>query len=398
VCTVHPELCGDVCGDTCVDLATDSDNCGVCGHACKRTASCNGGVCGAEPGELVSPALGCEAIRLAYDAGAIYWTNMGDGTIKRIATSGGGHTVIASGVHPAAVYAGADEPLYVDGRPVATGILVHDGTVTFIAAPSGTTLDEQGLPHGSAGDSIVSVAAGQPPTTLLSAGLATEVAGAAAPISAITPSPDGQALYFAAGPRVYRMPHAGAKTAADVTLVGHTSAPDRSFATALAADDKHLFFPSSADAWVEIFDLGGACAGASTAAYTCPALVFGSHPIPLLDTVVVQGGYLLWGKENNVWRADLGAGDPALDGHTIASDTVAGFSVTGFAVDGDRAWFGESTYVETGSFVPVLAGERPLARILARGQNWPSSLVLDDANVYWTTAACDIAFTAKLPP
>src|SRR5436190_23198060 len=88
-CGAHPELCGVACGDTCVDLAKDADNCGRCGIRCPARAACNQGVCGVEPTTLVPSAPGCRSLRLAYEGGAITWSDLGHGTINRISTDGG---------------------------------------------------------------------------------------------------------------------------------------------------------------------------------------------------------------------------------------------------------------------------------------------------------------------
>jgi len=412
-CGAHPELCGEVCGTACVDLATDPANCGVCGTTCQTRAACNGGVCGAEPTLLVAPAPGCRSLRLVLDDGFITWSDLGHGTINRISTGGGAVTTLATGVLPAAIFTSGSQPLFTNGEPVGAAILVHAGTVYWIEADDSPALDATGLARGGAGTSILSVAAGRTPTTLLPAALApgpspvSSVAdgGAAAespdvkpPISAIALAPDAETLYFAAGSRLYKMPSAGAATAADVQLVGYTSGPEHGFATALAADDRRLFFPSSVDDWVEMFDFTKPCdETSSTGGYTCPSLVFGSEQIPLFDTITIKDTFLIWAKEDNVWRADLTAADPSIDGHATASDTLGNFGVTGFAVGTSYAYFGENTAVEKGSFAGVTSAGPPPAHTVARAQTWPTSLAVDGTNVYWTTTACDIAFIADSP-
>jgi hypothetical protein len=43
---------GDVaCGGVCVNTATDSRNCGVCGHACGTSEECLSGICHAPPSD-----------------------------------------------------------------------------------------------------------------------------------------------------------------------------------------------------------------------------------------------------------------------------------------------------------------------------------------------------------
>jgi hypothetical protein len=414
LCIANPELCGVACGTTCVNLATDNDNCGACGVVCTPLAACDAGVCGAEPTELVAPAPGCRSMRLALEDGMITWADLGHGTINRVATGGGPVTTLATGVLPAVIYTGGEQPLVMNGEPRGAEILVHAGVTYWVEAADRPTFDEAGLAHGGAGVAIEAVSPGAAPVTLLPAALAPgpspvssireggvpiETPGEKPPISAIALSPDGRTLYFGAGTRLYKIPSAGAVTAADVQLVGFTS-NERGFATALAADDHRLFFPSTVDTWVELYDLTKTCDPTSTStsgSYGCADVIFGSDPIPLLDTVTVTGHFLTWAKETNVWRADLTATDPTVDGHVIFSDTVDGFDVTGFAVGAHNAYFGENASVEKGGFNTADGTGPPPAHVLARGQTWPSSLLVDGTNVYWTTTACDIAFIADSP-
>jgi hypothetical protein len=411
VCATHPELCGVVCGAACVDLTRDPDNCGGCGVACAPRAACNDGQCGLEPGLLVAPTPGCRSIRLVYENGAITWADLGHGTIKRVATAGGAATMLASGLHLAAIHVGADQPLLAYDQPVGAGIIVRSGVVYWIGAADEVTRDAAGLPHGGGGTTILSVFTGGAPVTLLApelapgpspissatdAGNPIESPSVKPPISAIALSPDGATLYFAAGTRLYKIPNAGAVTPADVQLVGFTAGPEQGFATALAADDRRLFFPSTNDE-VEMFDMTQPCDPAAAPSYACPSFVFGSTPTPLPDTIADDGHFVAWAKENNVWRADLRAADPSVDGHAIFSDTVEGYDVSGFAVGAVNAYFGEDTLVETGSFADVVNGNPPRARVIARAQPRPSSFALDGTNVYWTTANCDVAFLADSP-
>jgi hypothetical protein len=431
LCGAHPEVCGVACGGACVDLSKDPDNCGRCGHTCLDRAACNEGVCGAVPTTLVPAAPGCRSMRLAYEANAITWSDLGHGTIKRVSTAGGPPTTLASGVQLAAIHMSSLQPLVVNDQPVVTGLVVRDGAVFWIGAAEVVTIDDAGQARGGGGTAIWSVRAGGAPRAVLPEALAPgpspvssastsdpplETPGEKPPISALTLSPDGKTLFFGAGSRLYAIPAAGAVTDADVRLVGVTSGPERGFATALATDGKRLFFPTSDGTGIHMFDETGPCApalaasapdagapdaavlgAAAMSSYVCPSFLFGSFPIPLLDTITISHGFVAWAKENNVWRADLSVADPSIDGHVIFSDTIRNFGVTGFAVGELNAYFGESTLLEKGGFTTVQTGNPPPARVLARGQSWPSSVVLDGARVYWTTTDCDISFLADSP-
>jgi hypothetical protein len=424
-CAAHPELCGVACGDTCVDLAKDGDNCGRCGNRCAPRAACDKGVCGVEPTTLVPGAPGCRSLRLAHEAGAITWSDLGHGTINRISTAGGPVTVLAANVRPAAIHVSSAQPLAVNEEPVGTNVLVRDGAAIWIGADDDVTIDAAGIPRGGGGTAIWSVRAGGQPQALLPAALAPgpspvssvappggdpplEDPAGKPPLSALALSPDGQTLYFGAGTRVYAIPSVGAATADDVKLVAATAGPELGFVTALATDGKRLFFPSGNSKGIYMFDLTGPCAAPAApdggapevdaaSAYECPSFVFGTFPIPLLDTVTIAHGFFAWAKENNVWRADLSEAAPEIDGHVIFSDTILGFGITGFAIGPTTAYFGESTLVEAGGFTSVQVGNPPPARVLARGQSWPSSMLADGQRIYWTTTACDIAFIADAP-
>ncbi|MDB4980898.1 MAG: putative serine/threonine-protein kinase pknH [Myxococcales bacterium] len=413
LCGAHPEVCGVACGVLCADLATDSENCGGCGIACKPSAACNAGVCGDEPIRLVAPAPGCSSLRLVHENGSITWTDLGHGTIKRVSATGGVATTLASSVVPAVIHLTDDQPLLVNDLPVPAAFVVRDGVVYWINAPDLVTVDAAGFAHGGRGTEIRSVIAGGAPKTLLPAALAPdaspissvgtpsrpaiETAGQKPPISALTLSPDGATLYFGAGSRLYSIPSAGATTAADVKMVGFTIGPEHGFATALATDGKRLFFPSSDNRGINMFDLTKPCDPSTSVQYSCPSFVYGSFPIPLLDTITVSGGVLSWSKENNVWRADLSTADPSMNGHQIYSDTIKNFGVTGFAVGPTHAYFGENTLIERGGPVSVDVGTPPVAQVIARAQPWPTSFAVDGTRVYWTTTNCDISYLVDSP-
>jgi hypothetical protein len=74
------------CGDLCVDLATDTNNCGACGHDCAGT-TCAGAVCTMTLVQSVAP------MQLALDADHVYWTDLDSyaqhSTIQRAPKKGG---------------------------------------------------------------------------------------------------------------------------------------------------------------------------------------------------------------------------------------------------------------------------------------------------------------------
>ena len=69
-------------------VQTDTHNCGTCGHDCQGQA-CQGGLCAMESNQ--SSPWG-----IAVNAGNVYWTNTGDGTVNMAPVSGGAVTAVAT--------------------------------------------------------------------------------------------------------------------------------------------------------------------------------------------------------------------------------------------------------------------------------------------------------------
>jgi hypothetical protein len=81
------------CGSLCVALATDRDHCGVCGRVCAATDLCVSGAC--VPAASLRLATGLtDPMDLAVDADAVYWSDIGDGTINRVPRAGGTVTTL----------------------------------------------------------------------------------------------------------------------------------------------------------------------------------------------------------------------------------------------------------------------------------------------------------------
>jgi hypothetical protein len=447
-----PNLCTYDAGQAaqCVDESIDPNNCGGCGVTCKISAACVGSMCGQEPTQLVRPAPGCVSMRVVYDSGNIYWSDMGHGTISSIPVGGGPVTTIASGQGIAAVQNGVQGILMWPG-PLATGLLVHAGTVYWVGAssPVQCPADAGGSCFGGDGTTLMSATAGSAPKTLLTmamdpvpspvsatdSGFSIETLGQNPPINAIALSPDGSTLYFAAGTRFYSVPtgHGG-----PVTYVGYTEGPEHGEATALVANDNYLCYPANFSGTVEILSLAQMCDLDAALNYECPyrAQFTAGQLVP--DTIEVQGNMLYWGIESDV-RAGSVAADVADSigsrGYDFPS-ALNGTNLTGFAVGAQNAYFGETGtelvcsedyttacvqaattpfpyvcpesipanqtcvtlgYVEKGAAPPFDSGMAPRAVVIARAQPTPMAFALDGTNVYWTTSRCDISYLADSP-
>ncbi len=401
----------------CTDTTTDWDNCGGCGIMCKPTAACLATICGKEPTQLVAPAPGCVSMRVVYDSGTIYWSDMGHGTISSIAAVGSGAntgavTTIASGLDIAAVQTPSGPLFWPSGGPLATALLVHAGTVYWIGASTPERCEDAGICTGGVGSTIMSATAGSPPKTLLSMSMdpgpspvsatdlqgSIETPGQSPPILAIALSPDGGTLYFAAGTRFYSIPSSGSGS---ITYVGYTEGPEQGEPTAIAADDNYLYYVANVSGNVEILSLGMMCDPNATANEVCPVRIAESQGDLVYDSTFIRGDSLFWGNGQAV---RVGSVKTALEGNLSGNDfpnTAEGTDITGFAVGTESAYFGElgadnAGYIEKGE-APPFDGDFPNAAVIARGQPSPTSFALDGARVYWTTSRCDIDYIADSP-
>ena len=314
-------------------------------------------------------------MRVVYDGGNIYWSDMGHGTISSIPTGGGPVTTIASSLLIAAVQA-PEGPLQwpPPGSPLSTALLVHGVTVYWVGASTSVQCPEDagGACFGGVGATLMSATAGSAPKALLTmapgpspvsatdASDSLEAPGQSPPINAIALSPDGNTLYFAAGTRFYSIPSTGAGA---VTYVGYTEGPEHGEATALAADQNYLYYPTNFSGNVEVLPIAQRCDPDAAAHEMCPYRVGEGQGELDYDTIQVKGSLLIWGDNTSVRQGNVAAAVAGSVGGNLLPGTFNGTDVTGFAVGTQYAYFGEPG----GDLVCSEDPRRPACRCCRRG-------------------------------
>lgn len=115
-----------ICGGSCASFASDSSNCGQCGHSCEG-GTCVGGAC--QPITLASSQGAPDFI--AVDSSNVYWTDFDEETVMQVPISGGSLVTVASGQR---------DPfgLAVNSSSVFwTGLDLHTGNAVVMKGPIG---------------------------------------------------------------------------------------------------------------------------------------------------------------------------------------------------------------------------------------------------------------------
>jgi hypothetical protein len=261
-----------------------------------------------------------------------------------------------------------------------------------------------------------------------------ETPGEPPPINAITFSPDGSTLYFAAGTRFYSIPSTGG---GPVTYVGYTEGPEAAEATALAAGASYLYDLTNLAGSLELQNLAMMCDPDAAIKGACPIRTAYGQPELVYDTLVLRGNFLYSGANESVRQSNVAVGTDGGLMNVDLANTVLGSNITGFAIGSQFAYFGEpgmgtvcsqdhatacvpdpaqgnadgcpdvsppgQACVTLGDIekaaIPSTDAGAPEANaiVIARGQSTPTSFALDGMNVYWTTSNCDISFLADSP-
>ncbi len=85
-----------VCSGVCVAPQVDAANCGACGKKCATGELCLASACVSSASIWLVSGLS-QPEDVAIDASYVYWTDIGDGSVRRVAKGGGASTAIATG-------------------------------------------------------------------------------------------------------------------------------------------------------------------------------------------------------------------------------------------------------------------------------------------------------------
>jgi hypothetical protein len=347
--------------DGCFDPQTDPDHCGTpCATKCGPAQVCNAGKCGVTPTTLVPAATGCKAIRLALSGTTLYWTDTMHGTVKSIATTAGAAATTISGTEKAPT------------------LIVANGMNVFWLATGGM-------------NAIMKSTAGAAPTAVYTA-TTTD------PINGFTVSADGLTVYFTLGTKLGAGMGAGiskvAATGGTVTPVGHEDS-GIPHALAVSADGMNIGYPTDVNGDVDVMTIGGAmpavCASSDSTTATnlnCNRVARSQGSLNF-EAMLLSGGNAYWGNQAEIQMAAIA--DPAGVDSTVASADPSASSLPAISFNNGSVFFGD----DVGFIYKAPLVKSATVTEIARGQMGTTSVVGDDANVYWATGDCAI-MTAPL--
>ena len=335
-------------GVGCVDPMTDDDNCGTCGIHCAPTSTCNNGVCGPAPVQIVPPQPGCRSTDLAIGGGMLYWTDDWHATVKRMPLAVGNQQTIATGEKPSR--------LVVSGTTAAW---------LYSTAAIRVSLD------------------GAPPTFVVTS---------AAQIGGLALTPDATTLFFSSGNDVSSLPVAGG---APVVVV-HEVKGGIPGALALTGSGG-ITFPTSLNGDVEAVTLvpgqvvscglEDPVTGEPLPNTNCARLGRSQGEL-FVDAILYGAPIVIWADGPNV-KSELFAGTGVFDSVAMSDNPITGLAMTADAAvvyfaDTDPA-SGTGVIYKSSSQMPTQTAVR-----IARAQRGPRSLAVGGTKVYWSTSDCAI--------
>ncbi|HVY28903.1 MAG TPA: hypothetical protein VHB79_20240 [Polyangiaceae bacterium] len=332
------------CMDGCGDFMTDPDRCGGCDTKCTAQQTCNAGKCGKDPTVVVPAAAGCGSMKIAVAGGKLYYTDMMHGTVSSVATTGGTPMAVATGqMGPTLLSVTADKVFWLAST-----------AKQIMSAPI----------------------AGGAATPLLKAAEAMDIGGFAL-------TPDGMSVVYSTATFVKKVPAAGG---ADAVEVGHE---DSGIPKALAVTDKFVGYPADINGDVDVMqlmDTPSVCASEDSAVMNKDCKRLGRSQGALnFDTIYIIGDNTYWANQASIYTSS--ASMPSGFNETIVqANSPTANKITAFAIAKDVVYLADDSGLVYTS--PLMKDSMPTQ--IARGQTSPSSIAVDDTNVYWADGDCSI--------
>jgi hypothetical protein len=146
------------CNGLCSDTSADPDNCGGCGQPCAPPNVCQSGQC--LPLSTLLLATGLSKVpTLAFDDQFVYWIDVSDGTISRVAKTGGAKQLLTTdNRQPTRFALDATSLYYTQSLGSIMSLPKAGGTPTPLTSatnPSGIAVDDTGVYFANQGDSTL---------------------------------------------------------------------------------------------------------------------------------------------------------------------------------------------------------------------------------------------------
>jgi hypothetical protein len=327
----------------CIDPLTDDDNCGTCGVRCGPTSTCNNGVCGPPPVQVVPPQQGCGSIDLAIGGGMLYWTDAGHSTVKRMPLAGGVPATISNAEKGSKIVVSGTTAAWIYGDVLVHGSL--DGGAPFLVVSSGSTI------HG------------------------------------LVLTQDAAALFFSSDTNVFRV----SVTNGAPVVIAHEVNGGLPGALALLGQSAIAYangFTGDVDLVTlvpgEVVNCGveDPMTGDLIPTPDCTRLARSQGEL-FTDAIFTAPSRVIWADGPNL-KSEIPTSGGVFDIVSMSNDTI-----TGLAGNATMAYFAD-TGAGTGVIYKSPVGTDEIAIRIARGQNHPRSLAVGDKKVYWSTADCSI--------